>query len=703
MNPRLIESAYALHTKGRLDEAESAYRMILAEPAAAGDHPYALEGLGVLLFSQGRVDEAAEYFARRTQVPPPQALAHANLGEALRALGRRDQAAVELKRALELDPKLPQTWNSLALLAQDLGRYQDAESHSRAALSHNPRFAAAYINLANALRSQERRAEAVGALRSALKLEPTNGLAMCNLGQILADVGDMAYMAEAESFCRRALAIMPRLPQAHISLGSVLRVRSRHSEAAACFSRALELSTSGSAGASFAGKDSSPAVVTRAVEPSSSDTLADAYHGLGLAQLEIGRLDMARPAFEQALALDPGRAITWAALSRLQAEEGEFELSNESARRALQARPNMPEALWRLALNLKGRLPDHEYEVLRSNALSTDSPGLPVGHRAFLEFGMAAVLDARGEYALAAEHLERANRMQGQSKAELGLTYDAPQHGRFITQVEAAFTPEFLEARRGWGDPDPRPIFVVGLPRSGTTLTEQIMASHPRVFGAGELDLAHRVFFAIPELVGEPETDHFQALLKLTPETARIAAKNYLSRLDQVAPKADRVVDKMPDNFRLLGLIAFLWPQAKVVVCHRDLRDIALSCWQTGFERNPWTNNWEHIAGRFSDYRRMMTYWRKTRPIHYLDLSYESLVADIEPQSRRLLDFVGLDWDPACLDFHQTKRVVRTASLVQVREQVHTRSVGRWKRYEHAIEPLMVLLDQRGIKPEPEI
>ncbi len=694
MSPRLLESAYALHTQGRLDEAESAYRMILAEQP---DHPYALEGLGVILFSQGRVGEATEVFARRAQVPPLSALAHANLGEALRAGGNREAAESELKLALELDPKLAQTWNSLALLAQDQGRFQDAESHGRAAIALDPRFASAYINLANALRSQERRPEAACALRSALTLEPTNALAMCNLAQTLADLGERASIAEAEQLARRAVVSMPRLPQAWISLGSVLRVRDRHAEAAECFQRAITIAGAGASGTSTPVRESAR-IASLATPPGTGETQADAYHGLGLAQLDIGRLDLAEPAFRQALALDPHRAITWACLARLEAEQGDFERSNQSARLALEARPNMPEALWRLALNLKARLPDDDLMAMRANA---DSPKLPLGHRAFLQFGLAVVHDARGEYEQAALHLERANRYQGKSKAELGLAYDADQHGRFIDTMIAVFTPLFLGKRRGWGDPDPRPIFIVGLPRSGTTLTERILASHPRVHGAGELDLAHRVFFSIPGLVGESSGDSFRALEKLTPETTRQAARRYLDRLDEIAPGASRVVDKMPDNFRLLGLIALLWPQAKVVVCHRDLRDVALSCWQTGFERNPWTNRWEHIASRFADYRRMMNHWRETRPIDYLDLSYESLVADLEPQARRLLDFVGLDWDPACLDFHLSRGVVRTASLVQVREPAHTRSVGRYTRYQKTLEPLMAMLAERSINPEP--
>ncbi len=688
-----MESAFALHTKGRLDEAETAYRLILeAEP----DHPHALEGLGVLLFSQGRVAPALVYFKRRVEVPPVSARAHANLGEAYRVLGRRAEARQELAHAVELEPRLAQSWNSLALLAQDEGRYHDAEAASRAAIAQDPRFAAAYINLANALRSLERRAEAVGTLRTALKLEPGNGLAMSNLAQILADVGDRAYLDEAEHLARRAIATMPRLPQARISLGSVLRVKNRHEDAAACFRQAVEMASRLIPPAADAATDAANADSS----PKGNETLADAFHGLGLAQVEIGRLDLAETALKQALEIDPNRAMTWTVLARMHAENGDFELSNQAARRALEVRPESPEALWRLALNLKDQLPESDLETMRA---MTRSNSLPIGHLAFLEFGIGIVHDARGEYDLAAERLERANRLQAKSKIEIGLGYDAPQHTEFIERMIAAFPAGFLAGREGYGSPDPRPVFVVGLPRSGTTLTEQIIASHPSAFGAGELDLAHRVFYQLPELVGDLSIDPFTALARLTPEIARQSGANYLSRLDAVAPGASRVVDKMPDNFRLLGLIALLWPQARVIVCHRDLRDIAVSCWQTGFERNPWTNDWSHIAQRFQDYRRMMSHWKQTRPLEWLDLSYESLVNDLENQARRLVDFVGLDWNPSCLDFHQTRRVVRTASLVQVRQPIHTRSVERFRRYEKAIEPLMTLLAAKGLNPEPEI
>ena len=157
-----------------------------------------------------------------------------------------------------------------------------------------------------------------------------------------------------------------------------------------------------------------------------------------------------------------------------------------------------------------------------------------------------------------------------------------------------------------------------------------------------------------------------------------------------------RVVDKMPDNIRFLGLIAVLWPGAQVIICRRDVRDIAVSCWQTGYAFL-WGKSWDHIAQRFAVYKRIVDHWRQTKPLDWHEVSYEDLVGDLEANARRLVGFVGLDWDPSCLDFHSTRRVVRTPSLVQVRQRIHAGSVGRWRNYEASLQPLFRAFERHGV------
>ncbi len=421
----------------------------------------------------------------------------------------------------------------------------------------------------------------------------------------------------------------------------------------------------------------------------------------GLVHLTAGRLAEAEALFREELRTDPNSAVSWTGLARVQAERGDLEEACRSARSALAISPIMGEAFWRLAITERGRMPGHEFQAMSDLACDTSRSNFEL---AMLKFGLATVLDERGRYADAASHLRSANALQSLAKAERGLTYDPDQHSAFIARLIATFSPEWTARAQGWIEPQPKPVFVVGVPRSGTTLVEQILASHPQIHGAGELFDVHNIFHRSPQLVGQPNLDPFDALKLLDPVSAKAAAQRYLVRLDALAPSgAARVVDKMPDNVRLLGLIAVLWPGARVILCARDPRDAALSCWQTGFTTNPWCNNWEHIARRFADYQRIVDHWRRTQPLEWLDVRYENLVADLEGHARRLIDFVGLEWDSACLEFHSTRRVVRTPSLVQVRRPIHSHSVGRWKNYEPSLQELFRALERHEVRVDESI
>jgi hypothetical protein len=279
-----------------------------------------------------------------------------------------------------------------------------------------------------------------------------------------------------------------------------------------------------------------------------------------------------------------------------------------------------------------------------------------------------------------------------------GRVHDPNGESAFTDQMIAAFSTEFLAHGRGWVTPDSRPVFVVGLQRSGTTLVEQIIASHPQIHGAGELRDVGQIFHDLPQIVGPAARDSFDALNRLGPDSATRAARFLLERFDELAPStATRVVDKAPDNIRFLGLIALLWPGARVIVCDRDLRDVAVSCWLAGYAVL-WSHQWEHIARRFAVYQQMLSHWQRTRPLEWLDVRYEHLVDNLEDDARRLIDFVGLEWDPACLQFHETRRVVRTPSMAQVRQPIHSQSVGRWRHYEMNLQPLFRACEAHGVE-----
>ena len=249
---------------------------------------------------------------------------------------------------------------------------------------------------------------------------------------------------------------------------------------------------------------------------------------------------------------------------------------------------------------------------------------------------------------------------------------------------------------RGSGHDSPRPIFVVGMPRSGSTLTEQILASHSAIHGAGELLFLNRTFTKLHDVLGMEDTEPFSALKSVGPDGLKASADVYLREIGARNADAPFVVDKMPDNVNLLGWIHLIFPNAKVIHCRRDLRDIALSCWQTCFGSIRWANSWGEIARRLIDYLRVVEHWKTLGCIDWLDFPYESVIEDPEGYARSLIEYVGLEWEPNCLKFHETRRQIRTASLSQVREPIYKTSVAKWRNYEREMAPFLEEMARLG-------
>jgi tetratricopeptide (TPR) repeat protein len=360
---------------------------------------------------------------------------------------------------------------------------------------------------------------------------------------------------------------------------------------------------------------------------------------------------------------------------------GDLRGAEDCFRAALRHNSRFAFAHYKLAGLLGGKLPDEDLVVQRRLLEELE---LADAQRLLLHFGLAQVMDARGDYAEAAEHLDRGNAMQLSEWRKRDQAYDPKAYEFLVTRMLAVCTPDFFERVRGFGLETEIPVIVVGLPRSGTTLIEHILASHSQVFGAGEIKLAHDTMAAL----GGEGADFIEGLRQLNRPTALCLASRHLERLRDFSRAALRIVDKTPDNYFDLGLLASLFPRAKLIHCRRDLRDVAVSCWMTYFQEIRWANDQQHIASRFQDYQRIMQHWRKVLPVPLLEVDYEETVADLERMARKLVDWCGLAWEPTCLEFHQAKRPVRTSSAVQVRQPVYRTSVGRWKHYEHALASL---------------
>jgi hypothetical protein len=303
------------------------------------------------------------------------------------------------------------------------------------------------------------------------------------------------------------------------------------------------------------------------------------------------------------------------------------------------------------------------------------------------------VCDGRADYAAAASYSREANAL-AVAQAPHFRRFEPARHHRLIDKLIGAFGPDYLKRVTGAGLETRKLVFVVGLPRSGTTLLEQVLASHPQVFGAGELPLARRTFELLPAFLGSSATS-FDCVAKLTPLVVHSLAQAYMERVLSLAGErqsAERIVDKMPENVYHLGLLAGLFPRAAVIYCRRDLRDVALSCWMADFRSVLWANDPNHIATRFEAHDRLMEHWRATLPTQIHEVAYEELVHDLEGVSRRVLATLDLEWHPACLEFHRTSRTVRSSSNSQVRRPLYSSSVGRWKHYERELPELFAAL-----------
>jgi tetratricopeptide (TPR) repeat protein len=618
-----------------------------------------------------------------------------DLSEALEhhARGDLDRAARIYEAVLAVDPNEPEALHLLGLVALQRGDPARAAALIGRAVSLQPADATFHVNLGEAYWALGQHDKVIACCEAALQLEPNSPGVLSNLGSTLVARGDLD---RALNCYREAVRLAPDFAAARNNYGNALRLKGDKLGALEQFRHAVRLEPASSQARSNLGMillilgQTEEAFVHSREAVRLSPGFPDARINLGNVLHTLGRLDEAAACFREAIRLQPTLAAAHASLGGVLEELGDLDESQASLREALRHDPRHAGAWSRLATRLRDKLSETDHTAIED--LLAD-PDLSADRRWPLLFGLAHARDARGEFDRAAELFAQANALQGVDFQAQGRGYDPAVHRSFVDWLIATFTPEFFERMRGAGLDTERPVFVVGMPRSGTTLVEQVLASHPRVFGAGELRLVRQTFETIPAATGHPAKAPRDCVEDLDDASLRRLAGRHLGALDALNGSADRVVDKMPENTLYLGLIAALFPRARLIHCRRDLRDVALSCWMTHFAELRWACDPDHIASRINEYRRLMDHWQRVLPVPIFELEYEAMVADLEGVSRRLVAWCGLDWDPACLDFHLTRRPVRTTSVAQVRRPVYTSSIGRWKNYEGSLSPMFARLE----------
>jgi tetratricopeptide (TPR) repeat protein len=376
--------------------------------------------------------------------------------------------------------------------------------------------------------------------------------------------------------------------------------------------------------------------------------------------------------------LDLERALTLAQIGRFADALALF-------RAVLKARPDDPRAIDGIATGHRATESDNDLAAMQT-ALAR--PDLTPLQRKVTFRAAGKILEDLGRFDEAFLKFKQAN--------DISAPFDMGRHQAFVAGSIRLFTRQFFVDRADFGDASEQPVFVVGLPRSGTTLLEQILASHPDVSGVGELpNIEQSLISAVPEAWGS--TSFFGALKGLTPDIIRNRAKDYLTTLNRRGKARARVVDKMPHNFLVLGWIGLLFPKARIIHCMRDPMDVCVSCYCHHFsDAHSYSSNLQTLGQYHRLYERLMQHWAAELPIAMLDVRYEDVVRDLDQAARRMIDHLGLTWNEACLDFYRTQRAVHTPSQWQVRQPIFTSSVGRWRNYERHLQPLIESLKRES-------
>ena len=529
---------------------------------------------------------------------------------------------------------------------------------------------------------------AAAVYRQVLAQDPDQPAALHYLGLIAQQTGNSQ---QALRLLERSIEIDPTDPRTHNHLGQVHVALNDKRSAATCFERALEIDPNHVASLNNLAnitmtRDLLQAIALYRRALALNPDAAFAAYNLAQALNENNSFDEALLLYRRTIALDPRHHQARHKLGVLLEQRGQFAEAIEHYLMAQRLDPRHVSSLAN-AIAIRDYIPDAS--MVRRAEEMVEARGASDEDRIKLHRGLGKHYERAGDYEQAFGHFAAAKGLLKRSKA----AFDIGTVVKSMERIKQTFSREFFAQDRALISDSQRPVFIVGLPRSGTTLTEQILASHPRVFGAGELQ-------DIPKMVKLLRPDYPECVATMDPNALTELANDYLGVIDRLArSNALRVTDKMPLNSLHLGLIATLFPESRIIYCRRNPLDIAISCFVELFDlEQDYTTSFEDFGHYFLEHERLLAHWRTVLPVPIHELRYEGLIADPEATCRALIAYCGLDWDPVCLEFHQTERTVQTPSRWQVRQPIYRTSVGRWRHYLPQMASLIQLLDASGFE-----
>ncbi|MFP6809129.1 MAG: sulfotransferase [Pseudomonadales bacterium] len=635
--------------RGKLKEAEAMARQILrTHPRDAN----MLLVLGVALMRQNKFEEALKYLSKSVKNAPGLAGGHEQYGLALAALGRFNEAEESLQRALALDPNSKTVHAKLTRLQLMQGKDEESRKTRERMFEINPQLQK--LQEARTLQADGKLDEARKIVKSVLREDPVDVNALSSMAGIC-----MAQDAfnDAEAFLRKALELAPDFGHAWSLLSLALKEQSKFDEAVNALEKACSL------------------------EPKN----ADWHSNLGNLLLAWGKEERALDSFNKALAIDPGNVGALLSKGHVLKTMGNLDDAISAYRASAKARPDLGEIYWSLA-NLKTfRFDVDDVEFMQTQV---DSGKLTSESELHFSYSLGKYFEDQEDYPKAFEYYAK-----GGAKKRQNVTFDPVEYSAQTDKIVEMFTLEFFEQRASFGYSDPAPIFIVGLPRSGSTLIEQILCSHSQVDGTAELSdlmvLANQTGMNRFDKLKFPES-----LIDIDAGSIDDLGREYIDRTFHHRQGAPYFTDKMPNNFPHIGFLHLILPNAKVIDARRHPLDSCFGSFKQLFAKGqPFSYDLFELGQYYKSYIRLMEHWDHVLPGKVLRVQYEDNVNDQEAQARRMIEHCGLEWEDQVLRFYETERAVKTASSEQVRQPIYNKSVNSWKRYETELAELILILE----------
>ena len=654
LNQRL-QQAIRQQREGNLAAAQRNCRNILKK---FPNHGETLQLLAVLMQQSGNSKSALHLMQKARMDDPKNPDLLKNLAEIFRSRGDLEQSQYHAKRALSYAPDHADALFISGAVYLEQGDQQKAIEQFSRVVTINPDDVEAHNELGNLMCANGQQNSAIKHYEHALWYRP--GFADCriNLADTLLEIEE--FDAAIDHY-QRVLETQPHNATVHNRLGQAFEKQGDLDKAMTCFEVALE----------------------------QNPLMLEARLNMGKITLQTDPRQ-AENWFKSVLDIDPRYVEGYYWLGILFQTMGKFERATNYLQQAARLDPEFTFAWYRLSLDRNFHPSDEQLEMLEQQFTRRTKTGVLDDQLVSLDFTLGRFHEQRNDHVSALKYYQHGNNIKAKHNR-----FDKDLHESQIDNVIETFNPEFFSHRRDWGNTSNVPVFIIGMPRSGTTLIEQILSAHPLIHGAGELRLMLELASSLNSDQQSTPKSHTRRVLALNQQQVMDIALEQLEQMHSLAPEASHVVDKLPGNYFRLGLIRLLFPKAKIIHCQRDPMDTCWSCYQQNFEEGlNFTNNLENLGHAYRGYRRLMAHWHRMFPNQILDIRYEDLVQDPETVSQELLQHCGEQWLPQVLDFQKHDRPVNTASLWQARQPIYQSSIGRWKSYRKFLKPLSRLISE---------